>query len=108
MLWTSALPSHRGFYLPHLLVLQEAQQGMSRTGKHGTASGCAAEHDEHSKSSTDSEKLSPGDAKVQSPGVIGQNNQAKINITALNKAKNNITALWFLSIFPEIHAGCCS
>lgn len=104
----SAFPSHCGFYLPHLLVLQEAQQGMSRTGKHGTASGCAAEHDEHSKTSTDSEKLSPADAKVQSPGVIRQNNQAKINITALNKAKIIITVIWLLNIFPEIYAGCCS
>lgn len=49
MLWESAFPPQNGFYLPHLLVLQEAQQGMSRTEKHRTASGCAAEHDERSK-----------------------------------------------------------
>lgn len=96
----SAFPSLGGFYLPHLLVLQEAQRGMSRTGKHRTASGCAAERDEHSKTSTDSEKLSPDDAKVQDPGVIRQNNEAQINITALNEAKNNIPTLWFFNIFP--------
>lgn len=81
---------------------------MSRTGKHRSASGCAAEHDEHSKTSADSEKLSPDDAKVQSPGVMRRNNEEKINITALNTAKNNLTALWFLNIFAEIRAGCCS
>lgn len=39
--------------------------------------------------------------KERGPGVIRQNNEAKINITALNKAENNITALWSFNIFLQ-------
>lgn len=45
MLQASAFPSYGIFYLLHLVVLQEAQRGSSRTENNKTAFACAAKHD---------------------------------------------------------------